>query len=349
MKLRYLFAASALSVAAAAIAPQAAHAQQTTSGVQGNVTDADGNPLPGATVTVTDTRTSSIRTQTTDSTGGFQFGSLVTGGPYTVKVTASGFEGQQVEDQYITLSGNTAYTFELSADAAAGADNFIVVTAARANVQQLAVGPGVAFGQSTLEGFPSITRDIRDIIRIDPRVSLSRADEVDRISCLGGNDRSNTFTVDGVVQADVFGLNGTPFAARNALPLPFDAIGATSVEFAPFDVEYSEFTGCLVNVVTKSGQNEFHGSAFYAFRNSDLRGDSIDGTPNNVDDFEEKRWGATLSGPIVPDRLFFSAAYEETDLGSANDFGPYGSSFANQANFVTQEQFDRFAQIASSQ
>ena len=349
MKLRYLFAASALSVAAAAIAPQAAHAQQTTSGVQGSVTDADGNPLPGATVTVTDTRTSSSRTQTTDSTGGFQFGSLVTGGPYTVTVTASGFEGQQVEQQYINLSGNTAYTFELTADTSAGADSFIIVTAARANVQQLAVGPGIAFGQSTLEGFPSITRDIRDIIRIDPRVSLDRANEVDRISCLGGNDRSNTFTVDGVVQADVFGLNGTPFAARNALPLPFDAIGATSVEFAPFDVEYSDFTGCLVNVVTKSGQNQFHGSAFYAFRNADLRGDSIDGTPNIVDDFEEKRWGATLSGPIVPDRLFFSAAYEETDLGSANDFGPYGSGFANEANFVTQAQFDRFAQIASSQ
>ncbi|WAT17727.1 carboxypeptidase regulatory-like domain-containing protein [Aurantiacibacter sp. MUD11] len=348
MKLRYLLAASVASVATAVAAPQAAYAQQITSGVQGTVTDVDGNALPGATVTVTDTRTNTVRTQTTDNSGAFRFGSLNSGGPYTVTVTASGFEGQSVEDQYINISGNTAYTFELTADAGAAADNFIIVTAARANVQQLAVGPGIALGQDTLEGFPSITRDVRDIIRIDPRVSLDRANEVDRISCLGGNDRSNTFTVDGIVQADVFGLNGTPFAARNSLPIPFDAIGETSVEFAPFDVEYSEFTGCLVNVVTKSGQNEFHGSAFYAFRNADLRGDSIDGTPNIVDDFKEKRWGATLSGPIIPDRLFFSAAYEETDLGSANDFGPAGSGFANEANFVTQQQFDRFAQIAQS-
>ena len=349
MKLRYLLAASVLSVAAAAVAPQTAHAQQTTSGVQGVVLDDAGNSVPGAMVTLTDTRTDQTRTQTVDSSGGFQFGSLTTGGPYTLTVTATGFEGQQVEDQFISLSGNTAYTFELSADASADAGNFIVVTGARVNAQQLAVGPGIAFGESTLKAFPSITRDIRDIIRIDPRVSLDRANEVDRISCLGGNDRSNTFTVDGVIQADVFGLNGTPFAARNALPLPFDAIGATSVEFAPFDVEYSEFTGCLVNVVTKAGQNEFHGSAFYAFRNADMRGDSIDGMPNIVDDFEEKRWGATLSGPIIPDRLFFSAAYEETDLGSANDFGPAGSGFANEANFVTQDQFDRFAEIAASQ
>ena len=143
-------------------------------------------------------------------------------------------------------------------------------------------------------------------------------------------------------------MNGTPFAARNALPIPFDAIEQTSVEFAPFDVEYSDFTGCLVNVVTKSGSNDFHGTAFYSFRNSDLRGDTVDGTNFAVDPFTEKRWGATLSGPIIPDRLFFFAGYEETDLGDANDFGPAGANFANEADFVDQSQFDRFAQIANT-
>ena len=157
-----------------------------------------------------------------------------------------------------------------------------MVTGARAQVTQVAVGPGTAFDTETLEAFPSITRDVRDIIRIDPRVSLDRANEVDRISCLGGNDRSNTFTVDGIVQADVFGLNGTPFAARNSLPLPFDVIEQTSVEFAPFDVEYSEFTGCLVNVVTKSGENKFHGSAFYTYFDEGLFADEIDGRPLNA-------------------------------------------------------------------
>ncbi len=344
MKIRYLLAASVASIATAAVLPQAAHAQQITSGVQGSVTDSEGNTLPGAIVTVTDTRTDQTRTQTTGADGTFRFGSLVSGGPYTVTVTADGYEGQSVEGQYINISGNTSFSFELTQSASA---NVIIVSGARANVQQLAVGPGVAFGQDTLESFPSLTRDVRDIIRIDPRVSLDRANEVDRISCLGGNDRSNTFTVDGVVQADVFGLNGTPFAARNALPLPFDVIRETSVEFAPFDVEYSDFTGCLVNVVTNSGTNEFHGSAFFSYRDSGLRGDSLEGDDFSVDPFQEKRWGATLGGPIIPDRLFFFAGYEETDLGSANDFGPYGSGFANEANFVTQAQFDRFADIAN--
>ncbi|AKQ41702.1 Oar-like outer membrane protein, OmpA family protein [Aurantiacibacter atlanticus] len=346
MKIRFLLAASVASIAAAAAVPQAAQAQQITSGVQGTVTDANGSSVSNATVTVTDTRTGASRTQTTDTDGSFRFNSLVSGGPYTVTVTASGFEGQSVEEQYINITGNTDYSFELTSVAAGDAENVIVVSGARVNVQQLAVGPGIAFGQDTLESFPSITRDVRDIIRLDPRVSLNRSNEVDRISCLGGNDRSNTFTVDGVVQADVFGLNGTPFAARNALPLPFDVIRETSVEFAPFDVEYSDFTGCLVNVVTKSGANEFHGSAFFSYRDSGLRGTSLDGEDDIVSPFEEKRWGATLGGPIIPDRLFFYAGYEETDLGNANEEGPYGGGFANQFEYATQAQFDRFAQIA---
>lgn len=346
MKIKYLLAASVVSLTAATgmIAAPAA-AQQITSGIEGRVVDEAGAPLGGATIVVTDTRTGQSRTLVSDSDGSFRAASLVPGGPYTVTATASGYEGQTVEGTYITVSGNTDFTFELAPSAAEG---LIVVTGARANVQRLAVGPGTAYGEATLEAFPSLTRDVRDIIRLDPRVSLDRDNEVDRISCLGGNDRSNTFTVDGVVQADVFGLNGTPFAARNALPLPFDVIRETSVEFAPFDVEYSDFTGCLVNVVTKSGTNEFSGSAFYTFRNADLRGDSIDGVPNIVDDFEEKRWGATLGGPIIPDRLFFYAGYEETDLADANDFGPQGAGFPNEATFADQGQFDRFSQIASS-
>ena len=342
MKIKYLLAASVVSLTAAATIATPAAAQQITSGVEGTVTDANGSPLAGAMVTITDERTSQVRDTTTGANGGFRVQSLPPGGPYTVTVTAGGFEGQTVENVFVNISGNTGFTFTLS-DTNVG--NTIVVTGARAQVTQVAVGPGTAFDTETLEAFPSITRDVRDIIRIDPRVSLDRSNEVDRISCLGGNDRSNTFTVDGIVQADVFGLNGTPFAARNSLPLPFDVIEQTSVEFAPFDVEYSEFTGCLVNVVTKSGENKFHGSAFYTYFDEGLFADEIDGRPLNAG--EEKRWGVTLNGPIIPDRLFFSFGYEETDLGDGNNFGPTGGGFTNEANFVSQAQFDRFADIAN--
>ncbi|UOR15726.1 TonB-dependent receptor [Qipengyuania aquimaris] len=347
MKFKYLLAASAVSLSAtAAMVAAPAAAQQITSGIEGQVVSDSGTAIQGATVTVTDTRTGQSSVLTSGPDGSFRVGSLVPGGPYTVTAQADGFEGQTVEGQFITVSGNTSFTFELTQSAA---ENVIVVTGARANVQQLAVGPGTAFGEATLEAFPSLSRDVRDIIRLDPRVSLERADEVDRISCLGGNDRSNTFTVDGIVQADVFGLNGTPFAARNSLPLPFDVVRETSVEFAPFDVEYSDFTGCLVNVVTKSGQNEFHGSAFYTYYDDSMLADTIirpDGEEVPLSSGSEERWGVTLGGPIIKDRLFFYAGYEETDLGDANDEGPLGGGFANPEFGVTQAQFDRFAQIA---
>lgn len=351
MHLKHFLAASVASIGVATLAAAPAAAQQITSGIEGTVEGANGTAIVGATVVIRDTRTGRTQTSTTGNDGLFRSESLTAGGPYTITATAPGFEGQTVEGVFITIQGNTALSFELTEQVGATAANTIVVSASRVNLTQLAVGPSSAFGEATIESFPSISRDVRDIIRLDPRVSLDRSNEVDRISCLGGNDRTNTFTVDGIVQADVFGLNGTPFAARNSLPLPYDVVRETSVEFAPFDVEYTDFTGCLVNVVTKSGTNEFHGSAFFTYYDSDLLADELvrpDGSIAQLDSGSEKRWGATLGGPIVPDRLFFYVGYEQTDLADANDFGPFGGGFANEAEFATQAQFDQFAQIANS-
>jgi len=350
MKIKYLLAASVVSLSAAtAMVAAPAAAQQITSGIEGQVTDDAGAAIPGAEATITNERTGATRTVTTGSSGTFRVSNLPPGGPYTVTVTAPGFEGQTVEDVFVNISGNTGFTFTLSSAADATAET-IIVTGARAQVTQLAVGPGTAFGSETLENFPSVTRDIRDIIRIDPRVSLEQSNDVDRISCLGGNDRTNTFTVDGIIQSDVFGLNGTPFAARNALPLPFDVVDQVSVEFAPFDVEYTDFTGCLVNVVTKAGSNEFHGSAFYQYFDEGFQADTIelaDGDVIPINAGREERWGATLNGPIIPDRLFFSFGYEEVTIQDGFNDGPFGSGAANDVDFVTIEQFNRFAQIAN--
>ncbi|MEO0589892.1 MAG: carboxypeptidase regulatory-like domain-containing protein [Pseudomonadota bacterium] len=344
MKLKYLLAASVVSLTAAATYTAPVHAQSITSGIEGTVTDAEGNILPGATITVTDTRTNSENSTVTGGNGNFRISQLQPGGPYTITVTAPGYEGQTVENVFTNISSNSGFEFALTATAAGAADQVIIVTGARARATQVAVGPGSAFSTQTLESFPSITRDVRDIIRIDPRVSLEESNDVQRISCLGGNDRTNVFTVDGIVQADTFGLNGTPFASRNSLPLPFDAIEQLSVEFAPFDVEYSEFTGCLVNAVTKAGSNRFSGSAFITYFDDGLFANEVDGLDLNAS--EEKRWGATLSGPIIKDRLFFSFGYEETDLSQGNNFGPAGGGFTNEADFVSVAQFDEFAQIA---
>lgn len=342
MKIKYLLAASVVSLSTAGLMAVPAAAQQITSGIEGQVKDDQGVALPGATVVVTDTRTGQSRTVTTNANGLFRAETLVTGGPYTVTATAAGFEGQTVENVYINLQGNTDFTFELASGAM---DSVIVVTGARANVSQLAVGPGQSFGAGTLDTFPTINRDVRDFIRIDPRVSLDRSGSNDRVSCLGGNDRSNAFSVDGIIQSDVYGLNGTPFASRNSLPIPFDVIAETSVEFAPYDVEYGAFTGCAINAVTKAGQNQFHGSAFFTYSDLGLQGDTISGSKLTLDPFTEKRWGATLSGPIIPDHLFFSFGYEEAKLGANQVVGPIGSGFGTELPFVTEAQFNAVSDI----
>lgn len=333
MKLAKILAASvALSaLTAAAVTPTVVLAQEITSQIRGSVVGPSGEAVAGATVTVTDTRTGSVRRATTNNNGSFTIGSLVPGGPYSVSVASDQFRGGSVTGVFTQLGSTAEVTVSLEARGAAGEDE-IVVTATRSNLAQVAIGPSSAFDQSTLESFPSIQRDVRDIIRFDPRVSIDLANEVPRVSCLGGNDRSNTFTVDGVIRADVFGLNGTPFASRNTLVVPFDAISQTTIEFAPYDVQYGQFTGCNINVVTKSGTNEFHGAAFFNYAGSGLQGDSIEGDSFTVFPYDDFNWGASVGGPIIKDKLFFFAAYEETDDGDPQLDGPIGGGFPNEGD-----------------
>ena len=176
---------------------------------------------------------------------------------------------------------------------------------------------------------------MRDIIRIDPRVSLDRDDGgsgQDRISCLGGNDRGNTFTVDGIIQGDVYGLNDTGFSSRSSTPIPYDAVRETQVQFAPFDVEYGQFTGCAINVVTRSGTNEFHGGAFFEYSNSDLRGDSSPstGSPSGRADRARQALGRLVSAARSSRTgCSSSAPMSSRKPARAQDDGPTGAGYAN--------------------
>ena len=339
-----------LFCAASALAmPAAIHAQAITSEVQGQVTDSAGGPLAGATVVITDTRTGAARTIVTGADGRFVARGLTTGGPYTVTATADGYQGQSVENITTTLQGATSLTFSLESAAAAEGET-IVVTGTRANITQLAVGPGNSFGTEALANTPSFNRDIRDVIRIDPRVSLDRDDSgsgQDRISCLGGNDRGNSFTIDGIPQGDIYGLNDTGFASRSSTPIPYDAVRETQVQFAPFDVEYSGFTGCAINVVTRSGSNRITGSAFFEYSNNDLRGDRVE--DRDVAPVQpEKRWGIALGGPIIKDRLFIFGAYEHQEAGQSQDDGPTGAGYPNPQTGISVDQFNAISDVLSS-
>ncbi len=346
MQLKFFLAASAASLSLACGIAAPVYAQQITTGIEGTVTDDAGTPIAGAEVSIVDTRTGATRTITTDNGGRFSATSLVTGGPYTVSANAGGFEGQSLPDIITTLQGSTSLSFVLSSG-----QGEIVVTASRVQSTQLAIGPGQSFTAEILENAPSFNRDIRDIIRLDPRVSLDRDDGgsgVDRISCLGGNDRGNAFTVDGISQGDVYGLNDTGFSSRSSTPLPYDAIRETQVQFAPFDVDYGNFTGCAINVVTKSGTNDYQLGGFFEYSDADLRGDELSdrGVKRSVPPISpERRYGVYLGGPVIKDRLFLFGSYEHQEAGQSQDDGPNGGGFINESPGVSVAQFNQISEV----
>ncbi|HMT41292.1 TonB-dependent receptor [Sphingorhabdus sp.] len=348
MQIRFYLAAGVAALSIASFTATPAEAQQITTGIEGSVVDDSGNPIGGAEVVITDTRTGATRTITTGADGKFNASNLVTGGPYTISANASGYEGQSAEGINTTLQGNTSLTFTL----ASGAGE-IVVTGSRVQATQLAVGPGQTFTTEILEAAPTFNRDVRDVIRIDPRVSLDRDDTgsgQDRISCLGGNDRGNAFTVDGISQGDIYGLNDTGFSSRSSTPLPYAAIRESQVQFAPFDVDYGQFTGCAINVVTKSGTNDYKFGGFYEFSNNDLRADDVFDSNTNASRVvapikPDKRWGVYLGGPIIKDKLFIFGAYENQRAGQSQDDGPAGAGYANEMSGVPVAEFNRIREI----
>jgi len=296
--------------------PVSGFTQEITSSIRGTVLTPAGTAAAGESVTVRDTRTGASRTVTTTNNGAFSVRGLTVGGPYEIAVSSDEYKDALITDIYTDLSG--ASTFNITLQDAAGEIEEIVVTASSVVAgADLAIGPNSAFQLAKIEAMPTITRQIRDIVRLDPRVGIGRSRNGNGfgISCQGGSGRSNSFTVDGMRSADGFGLNSSGNSARNTFPIPFDTVGSASVEFAPVDVQYGQFTGCNINVTTKSGTNEFMGSAFYLFNDDNLTGDELNGDKVITDNFENKDYGAEFGGPIIKDKLFFYVSYEETDKG----------------------------------
>ncbi|MBH5323169.1 TonB-dependent receptor [Aurantiacibacter sediminis] len=349
MKIKYLLAASVVSLSAATAIATPAAAQETTSGITGQVSDENGNAIQDATVTVVDGRTGRTSSVQTTGTGSFNFRNLEVGGPYTVTVNASGFVGETVEGLSVNLSNTVGLSFELAAGETT-LGNEIVVTATSVRSAPLALGPGSSFDLEIVQEQPSITRDIRDIISIDPRVTLDAGfpDDTGGVSCLGASERVNSLTVDGIRTDDGFGLGSSGFPSE-AQPFPLDSLAAVSVEFAPFDVQYGLFSGCNINVVTKSGSNEFSGGGYFFYRDDGLQGDELEGEPLNRGDFEVEQYGVYLGGPIIEDRLFFFVNYDRVDSVLGIDDGPAGSGAPNEAQFVSVDQINQITQIVQDQ
>ncbi len=326
-------------------------AQEITSSVQGTVLGPNGQAVAGATATVTDSRDGRSQSTTSDSRGVVNFRSVSAGGPYTVRISADGYESTLVTELFTAVAGTSAFTVTL--ETSSGQIEEIVVTAAQLQTVVTASGPSSTFTLEQLTDMPSTTRQIRDIIRLDPRVSIGATgnggDQSGAISCLGGSSRTNSFTVDGVRATDAFGLNLSGNLSRFTFPIPFDTVAGAAVEFAPISVEYGQFSGCNINVVTKSGENEFHGGGFWLFNDDGMTGDTIDGNTFALGAFERENYGFDIGGPILKDKLFFYGAYEKFDTATVNEYGSADdTSFPRNDTAFTTAELDQIHDILTT-
>jgi len=322
--------------------PAAGFAQVTTSAMRVSVSTPSGTPATEATVSVTDTRTGSTRTVKVTAAGSVTVTGLRIGGPYTVKASATGYSDQTVTDIFVRLGDTFALPMMVG-----GIDmEEVIVTSAAIATTQLALGPASTYNIEDLQDYPAINRDIRDVIRFDPRIYQDTA-FAGGIHCAGASPRFNSLTVDGVRMNDLFGLNSNGFPTTRQ-PFPFDAIQQVSVELAPFDVQYGGFTGCNINAVTKSGENEFFGSVFFDYTNDSMKGDSLEGDDIDPGDFSEKRYGGTFGGAIIQDKLFFFVAYEKLEGVQQFNRGGADSGAGDPISGASVAQLNEIAEIAQS-
>ncbi len=278
------------------IAPGTANAQAPTGAAfNGVVTDAEGMTLPGATVIAVHNPSGTEYGTVTRQDGRFNLRNLRVGGPYTIRVSFIGFRA--AEETGINLELGQEYTidFEL-VDEAVELGEVAVYAQRDALISGDRTGARSRVSREQLDALPSINRSIQDFTRLSPQVSGN--------NIAGRSGRRNAIHIDGVTFDDRFGL-GSDAIPTIGNPISLDAIEEFQISISPFDVREGNFTGGAINAVTRSGTNEFEGSAYFFGRNQDLVSGDLMGEERPIEDFDEYQTGLRLGGPIIENELFF--------------------------------------------
>ncbi len=326
-----------------------AYAQETTSSITGTVT-AGGRPVGNATVTIVHVPSGTRTTATSNASGTYVASGLRAGGPYTVTVSAPGYENMQVTD----VATNVGQTFQLPL-ALESTGNEIVVTATHVKgARSISQGPAMVLNANQIGKVASVNRDIRDLMQRDPFATLDSSQSTGRqVSFAGVNPRFNRFTVDGVPITDSFGLNPDALPSRRG-PVPLDSIGQFETKVAPYDIREGFFQGGVINAILKSGTNQFHGTGFFTYSSDKLQGDRTKDYITNatgkitVPKYNSKDFGATISGPIIKDRLFFMISGERVRASLPVPYGTLENNAGAPISGLTQADFDAITAAAKS-
>ena len=297
----------ALALCVGAIAGAAwAQTDVTTTRVSGTVSDASGAPLPGATVTGTNNETGLVVTSVTDERGLYRLLNLPTG-KYTVTAELDGFATATQADLDLILGSTPTLNFNMQAGSVT---ETITVTSELAQVEVTNTSASTTVTAEQVQNLPLAQRDFRYLAVGTPSARFDS--ERGNISLSGQRGINTNVTVDGVDFNNAF-FGGTVGGAEGRAPLAIsqESIKEFTVITNGASVEFGRSGGGFVNVVTKSGSNNLHGSAFYYDQPQSLISDFANGV--EPADQEKQQFGGSIGGPIITDKLFYFVSYDEQD------------------------------------
>jgi hypothetical protein len=287
----FVFAAGAL-----------AQTQITSGTIQGTVLDANGAALPGASVELRNIGTNSVRDLTTDEDGRFAALQLPSG-RYTITVSKQGFATLVVEKADLTVG--QAMNLPLSMKVSSVQET--VTITATPTVDTVKTESSTTLDETTVNTTPILGRKFEDLLTLTPGVSVVQGPDGDEITFAGQRGVFNNVSLDGGDYNN--GFFGEQLGGqRAAIDITLEAVKEFQVVATGAPAEFGRTAGGIINVISKSGTNEMHGSLFYFQRLEALSAHTSDGKP--LKDFRREQLGGTVGGPIRRDKAFFFFAFE---------------------------------------
>ncbi len=297
--------------------PATAHAQsQATTGViRGFVSDQFNNPIPGAIVTLRETGTNFERVITTSAGGVFTAAQLPLG-TYDVSVSATGF----ASIQRTGIAVRVGQTVQLPLQLVTQLDD-VVVTATTPNVDVSQSETSTRLSEEAVEGLPNNGRNFLSLTQLTPGVAIVQGPDGDELSIAGQRGIHNNVSVDGADFNNPF-FGEQRGGQRPAFTFNLDAVQELVVVPQGANAEFGRSSGGFVNVITKSGTNQFSGSAHYFGKFDALAATAKHEDIEREPDFSQHQFGFTLGGPIVRDKVFFFAAYDQQEFSDTKQTDP---------------------------
>jgi len=306
-----------LVLAGSLLAVTTANAQSFDRGeIHGIIYDTSHSVVPKAKVTLSSPSTGYKRENLSDTNGGYAFPQILPG-MYQINAEAGGFAPITITD--ITVNIGASLDLDITLPVKGQATTVTVTAAAAGPIDTTTAGINQVINEKNLEGLPLSGRDYRDLAQLSPsaevvpglRGGIRFGGQISDYSGLviDGQDSFNNF----------FGENFGSLETKN-FTIPLDSVQEFQVVTNGFAPEFGRATGGLINVVTKSGTNEWHGTAHYQYRGSGLTADDFLGNASNIE--RQQQWGGSLGFPIHKNTQFF---YVAADF--QREHGPLKSEF----------------------